>query len=328
MPRVPTVTTAMPVTFLGCGKLGSSILDGLLASVYNQVPPMKSSFEGDGIGTPDALKNFVPTSLTACVHRQASADALLAKHEKDSIVHVLTDANVEGASLGDVIVLGCKPTVYKELLAAEGMKDALSGQKVLVNLMVGVSPKDLSEAIYGSGPFSKAGVEQQCAIVNCTPNTAAAVRQSMTLIYDDEDPLPAWALEKVVGLFSKVGEVKRIPYSLKDLAPTMSTLTASTAAFFALALEGVAKGAVEGGLNEATAMEVAAAAMRGAAELVSSGESPERVRQRIATKGGSTAQGLEILEKGKVMEAIAEAMRTASGAASQMGNKDFWKKEG
>ena len=327
MPRVQTVTMAMPVTFLGCGKLASSILDGLLLSVYNQVPPMKSSFEGDGISTPDALKSFIPTSFTACVHRQSSADALLTKHQNDSIVHVLANANVEGASLGDVIILGCKPTAYKEILSAEGMKDAVSGQKVLINLMSGVSPKDLNEAIYGPGPFSKAALEQQCAIVNCIPNTAAAVRQSMTLIYDDEDPLPGWALEKVVGLFSKVGEVKRIPYSLKDLAPTMSTLTASTAAFFALALEGVAKGAIEQGLNEMSAMEIAAASMRGTADLVSSGETPGGVRQRIATKGGSTAQGLEILEKMKVMEAMAEAMKKASNAASKMGDKGFWKKK-
>lgn len=319
---------AMPITFLGCGKLGSSILDGLLKSVYDHVPPMKSSFEGDGISTPDALKNFVPTSLIACVHRQSSADALLARYRKDSIVHVLTNANVEGVSLGDVIILGCKPTAYKEIIAAEGMKDALAGQKVLINLMIGVSTKDLSEAIYGPGPFSKAALERQCAIVSCTPNTAAAVRQSMTLVYDDEDPLPAWALEKVVGLFSKVGVVKRIPHSLVDLAPTMSTLTASTAAFFALALEGLTKGAVEEGLNEMTAMEIAAASMRGAADLISGGETPESVRRRIATKGGSTAQGLEILEKMKVKDAMAEAMRKASGAASQMGDKDFWKEEG
>lgn len=328
MPRLAAVTMAMPITFLGCGKLGSSILDGLLVSAYNQAVPMKSSIQGDGISAPEVLNNFVLTSLTACVHRQSSADTLRAKHENDSIVHVLTDANVEGASVGDVIVLGCKPTAYKELLTAEGMKDALSGQKVIINLMIGVSPQDINNAIYGPGPFSRAALEQQCAVVNCTPNTAAAVRQSMTLIYDDEDPLPGWALEKVIGLFSKVGEVKRIPHTLQDLSSTMSTLTASTAAFFALALEGVAKGAVEHGLNETTALEIAAASMRGAAELITGGTTPEGVRQRIATKGGSTAQGLEILEKMEVMEAMAQAMKKASGAASQMGDKNFWKKAG
>ena len=328
MPRLATLPMAMPVTFLGCGKLASSILDGLLTSVYNQVPPMKSSFEGDGINTSSALKTFVPTSLIACVHQQSSADALQAKYENDSIVSVLKDANVEGASMGEVVVLGCKPTAYKEILSAEGMKDALSGQKVLINLMIGVSTQELSEAIYGPGPFSRAALEQQCAIVNCIPNTAASVQQSMTLIYDDEDPLPGWALEVVVALFSKVGEVKRIPHSLNDLAPIMSTLTASTAAFFAVALEGVAKGATELGLNQMTAMEIAAASMRGAAGLVSGGATAEGVRQRIATKGGSTAQGLEILNEKEVMRAMADAMKKTSEAARKMADKDYWKKSG
>ena len=322
------LSMAMPVTFLGCGKLASSILEGLLLSIYNQVPPMKSSIEGDGISTPDALKTFIPTSLVACVHRESSADALRAKHKDRGMVAVLQDANVEGASMGEVIILGCKPTAYKEILSAEGMKDALSGQKVLINLMIGVSPQELSEAIYGPGPFSKAALEQQCAIVNCIPNTAAAVQQSMTLVYDNEDPLPAWALETVVAFFNKVGVVKRIPYSLQNLAPILSSLAASTAAFFAVALEGVAKGAIEQGLNEMTAMEIAAASMRGAADLVSSGQTAEAVRQRIATKGGSTAQGLEILEEKEVMQAMAKAMGKTSEAASKMAHKDYWKKSG
>ena len=326
MPRVPAITVALPITFLGCGKLGSSILDGLLTSVYNGPPIKKSRGLDDGISTPEAVKTFAITSLIACVHQPSSGEALQTKYENDSVVHVLTNANVEGAQLGDVIILGCKPTHYQTILSAEGMKDALSG-KTLVNLMVGVSTKELTDAIYGQGPFSKSDLESQCHIMSVTPNTAAAVRQSMTLIYDDEDALPAWALEKVVALFNKVGEVKRIPYSLNNLAPVTSTLTASTAAYFSLALEGVVKGAVEQGLNQQTATEIAAAAMRGAAELVDAGQTPDYVRQRIATKGGSTAQGLEILEKGKVLESMADAMKKASGAASKMGDRSFWKDE-
>lgn len=206
------------------------------------------------------------------------------------------------------------------------MKEALSGQKVLVNLMVGVSPRDLSEAIYGPGPFSRGVLESQCAIVNVTPNTAAAVGQSMTLIYEDEEPLPGWALEVVVALFSTIGEVKRIPHSLSNLKPLLATLTASTAAFFAVALEGVAKGAVELGLNQMTAMEIAAEAMKGAAGLIVGGETAEGVKARIATKGGSTARGLEILEREGVERAMAEALVTAAEAAGRMGDKDFWKK--
>ena len=73
------------------------------------------------------------------------------------------------------------------------------------------------------------------------------------------------------GAVHTVGEVKRIPHSLRGLTPVLATLGASTAAFFAVVLEGVARGAVEAGLNEITAMEIAAEAMRGAAGLVAGG---------------------------------------------------------
>ena len=321
MPRVPTLAIPLPVTFLGCGKLGTAVLDGLLASTYAQPTPLKSSQES-------TTQNFTPTALIACVHHENSASALSTKYENhDRLVSVLCNDNIQGVLSGSVIILGCKPTAYKEILSEEGMQEALSGQKVLVNLMVGVSPAEISEAIYGPGPFSRGALEQHCAVVNVTPNTAAAVRQSMTLIYEDEEPLPGWALEVVVALFNTVGEVKRIPHSLTGLKPVLATLGASTAAFFAVALEGVAKGAVELGLNEMTAMEIAAEAMRGAAGLVAGGETAEGVRARIATKGGSTAKGLEVLEREGVGRALTEAMRVASEAAGRMGDKGFWKKE-
>ena len=51
------------------------------------------------------------------------------------------------------------------------------------------------------------------------------------------------------------------------------------------------------------------------------------MRGRIATRGGSTAKGLEVLEREGVGKAMVEAVRVTAEAAGRMGDKGFWKKE-
>ena len=82
------------------------------------------------------------------------------------------------------------------------------------------------------------------------------------------------------------------------------------------------KGAVELGIGKKDVLEMAAAAMRGAAALISSGESPEEVRRKVATPGGSTERGLKLLEeKGDLVNVMGDAIKAAVGRVDGMGEK-------
>lgn len=64
--------------------------------------------------------------------------------------------------------------------------------------------------------------------------------------------------------------------------------------------------------------------MRGCAELVlQGGETMEGVREKVCTPGGSTIQGLLVLERGGVRGRVADALCRAAGAAGSLGSKDL-----
>lgn len=287
------------------GKLNSAILEGILSSLSepadNFIYPSSGSSQSQGEAT-----TVVPKSFIACVRQHHSAAPLEEKFGANG-VKVLTNENVRGVELGDVVILGVEPNVYGEVLSQPGMREALPG-KILVSIIGGVSTKMLANAIYGQSPLTEDEKENQqhCHIIRVLPNTAVAVRRSIALIIEEEkDQYPPSLLNPIASFFKRVGSVKMWP---AKLGPAGATLAASSNAFFALVLEGAVDGAVKFGVDRKEALEMAAATMRGAAALVASGEEPSEVRRKVATPGGSTAVGLKVLEDGKVTEMMEEAV--------------------
>lgn len=315
----------LTVTFLGCGKLGSAILDGLLVS---------SGAPGKLRNFPDELDPMTLKTLIACVQREESQANLQQKYARNStIVKVLRGENAKAVREADIIVLGCKPYAYKELFAAEpGMVDALAG-KIMISIMVGVSASTIQDTLYDTSSSSSSSSntnypssaeQQKCHIVTAIPNTAAAVAQSATILFESESPLPEPISTEIFAFLSLIGTVKLIPPSQASLFPVLATLGASTAAFFSLFVEGIADGAAELGVPKEDAVELLAATMRGTAAMIGGGDSLEAIRRRIATPGGTTEKGLLHLQENHVTGVIAEALKKSSSAAGKAGKKESW----
>ncbi|KAK4692730.1 pyrroline-5-carboxylate reductase, partial [Lecanoromycetidae sp. Uapishka_2] len=305
------------ITFLGCGKLSSAILDGILSSLTEPTSTFAYPPSHGGAKSGEAV-TIVPESFIACVKQQHSADALRQKYSGK--VEVLTNRNVLGVSEGEIIILGVEPKVYEEVLTEPGMRTALSG-KILVSILGGVSTKMLADAIYGQSPLTNEEKEnkKQCEIIRVLPSTAAAVRDSPSLIIEEaKDQYPSHVLSSVTSLFKRVGSIKLWP---NDLGPVGATLSASSNAFFTLPLEGAVDAAVKLGVDRKDALQMAAAAMRGAANLIASGEEPSEVRRKVATPGGSTAVGLKFLEDGNMRALMEEAILKTVEKAGGLGQK-------
>jgi len=135
---------------------------------------------------------------------------------------------VRGVELSDVVLLGGKPSMYHGVLNAPGMREALA-EKVLVSILGGVTVEALRQSLYGASTSHSTETQKQSHIVRCIPNTAAAVRQSMTIVYDSKQPVPSSIMERVESTFLRVGRVKQMPVSLASVA---GSLAGSTAAFF------------------------------------------------------------------------------------------------
>jgi len=82
-------------------------------------------------------------------------------------------------------------------------------------------------------------------------------------------------------------------------------------------MEAVRGAAADLGMDGETARMAVAQTVRGAAALFEAGDAGEIIR-RIATKGGTTEEGLKVLEGKGATEAIAEAIRAAAEKARRL----------
>jgi len=213
-----------------------------------------------------------------------------------------------------VIILGCKPYMVGEILKEEGMKEALAG-KLLISICAGVPVEQIGNVLYGP-EYPQDLPHDACRILRVMPNTAAVVRESMTVIATSNPPLSTELSAITEWIFSRIGRVVHLPPSMMDVS---TALCGSGPAFLALMLESLTDGAVAMGLPRAEAQLMAAQTMRGTAGMVLNGEHPALVREKVTTPGGCTIGGLLVLEEGRVRGTIARSVREATVVAAQLG---------
>ncbi|EGD99944.1 pyrroline-5-carboxylate reductase [Trichophyton mentagrophytes] len=302
------------VTFLGCGTLGTSILSGVMASLSEPrsssayPPPSGSATPSEGLPV-----HQIPSKFIACVRRPESVKRIQHILSPYNLpLTILQNENVKGVTDGDVIVLGCKPYMLSEVLNVPGMREALKG-KLLVSILAGVPAEQIEEVLYKDSDIDMA---DRCRVVRAMPNTAAIVRESMTVIASTNPPLTHFQSTIVSWIFTRVGRVITLPPHIMDAS---TALAGSGTAFVALVLEALADGAVAMGLPRAESQLMAAQVMRGTAGMVLNGEHPALIREKTSTPGGCTIGGLLVLEEGRVRGAIARSVREATVVASQLG---------
>ncbi|KAF2456543.1 pyrroline-5-carboxylate reductase dimerization-domain-containing protein, partial [Lineolata rhizophorae] len=299
------------------GTMGIAILSGIMSSLTSTTPAPTAP------GTPSAEEppSRLPTRFIACVRRAQSAQRIKAQLSAYASIplRVVVDDNVAAARDADLVLLACKPQMYRDMLAAPGMAAALAG-KLLISILAGVSVRDLEDALYAGpgprGPGAPALPPNPCRPVRAMPNTASFVRESMTVIAASDPPLPPAQAALVTWIFARIGLTVSLPASAMDAS---TALCGSGPAFFALVLEAIADGGVAMGLPRAEAQLMAAQTMRGTTGLVLGGEHPAILRDKVSTPGGCTIGGLLVLEEGRVRGTVARAVREATVVAGQLG---------
>lgn len=294
---------------LGCGNMGIAILSGILTSL-KEMQESPSSKNGED------LPCKLPTKFIACVKSEASVkrvEQALSQANPNGNFTVTRGDNVSACQQADIIILGCKPYMVKDVLSASGMREALNG-KLLLSICAGLPTEDIASILYPADEDYKG---EKCTIVRTMPSTASLVRQSMTVISPSPaNPLPDSTTRLITWIFSQIGNVSYLPPHLMDAS---TALCGSGPAFFALVLEAAADGAVAMGIPRADAIKMAAQTMRGAADLVLNGEHPAVLKDKVSTPGGCTIGGLLVLEEGAVRGHVSRAIREATVVASLCG---------
>ncbi|KAI5287602.1 delta 1-pyrroline-5-carboxylate reductase [Ascosphaera aggregata] len=294
---------SVTLTVIGCGTMGIAVLGGVLASIAEARSSNREP-ETDAI---------IPSRFIACVRSDSSAQRIRDALKKyDVPLEVIQNDNVRAVNEADAVLLSCKPFMLNDVLGVPGMAEALK-HKLLMTMLAGVTETRVEGALYANVDIPK---EDRCNIVRVMPNTAALVRESITIIGQPNPPLSSEWNSFVHWIFSRCGSVVTLPSHTMDAA---TALGGSGPALAALCMEGLADGGVAMGVPRAQAYQMAAQVMKGTAALVQSGEHPAILREKVSTPGGCTIGGLLVLEEAGVRGQISRAVREATVVATELG---------
>lgn len=207
----------------------------------------------------------------------------------------------ELVAAADVVVVAVKPADVAGVLRSSA--GALAG-KLVVSIAAGLGLGKLEE---WSGVGSR--------VIRVMPNTpvmvgfgAAAYSIGVEATIEDGE----W----VSRLFSATGLCVQVPEKLMD---AVTGLSGSGPAYGYVLIEALADGGVLMGLPRETALKLAAQTLMGAARMVLEGGSPGPLKDAVASPGGTTIAGLEVLEVNGVRGALMRAVRAAAERSSVMG---------
>jgi pyrroline-5-carboxylate reductase len=204
------------------------------------------------------------------------------------------------------IIVAVKPQTVAEVLReipAGGV-----GGKRFISIAAGV-PLAVLQGLLGP----------EARVIRVMPNTPAMVGAGATAIAlgagcDASDAGVAQAIFEAVGICEVVDEAAM---------DAVTALSGSGPAYFFYMLECMVKAAVQEGLPEAQATKLAAQTLYGAGKLlVESGEPVASLRQRVTSRGGTTAAALAAFQEHGFAVVMETGVKAAAARSRELGRRD------
>ena len=203
-----------------------------------------------------------------------------------------------------LIVLAVKPQFYEGVIDQIGDLVLSSGQKIVMTLAPGWRIIRTQAAFGGS-----------IKVVRAMPNTPALVGQGVTGFCCSEQ-VSAKESGWVSELLDSFGRAEPLPERLMD---AFVGLCGSSPAFVFMMIEALADAAVHEGFPRAQAYTLAAQAVLGSAQMVRDLEQhPAQLKDMVCSPGGSTIEGVRVLEKKGMRSAFFEAALRTIAKAKEM----------
>ena len=201
------------------------------------------------------------------------------------------------------VLLAVKPQVMAEVLA--GVAGAVGEDATVISIAAGVRTDFIRDKLGRRG-----------RIVRVMPNTPMLVGAGVSALCKGPgatDADLAWAER----LFAACGQTVRVDEPMMD---AVTAVSGSGPAYFFYLVEALVAAGVAEGLAPEAALKLAVQTCRGAGELLArSGESPEALRAKVTSPGGTTQAAIESMESAGVKDALVAAVRRAAARSRELG---------
>jgi len=271
------------ITFVGGGNMGRALISGLLAN------------------------GFISNQISVV---EANAATALNLHEDFGVqgIGALEQITFD-FSKNNVLVMAIKPqdfNVVAKGLAAK-LKHASAPGPLILSIAAGIRLKDMSRWL------------DHARCVRAMPNTPALIGKGITGLFADTAVNEA-DRELAQTICNAVGQ--SIWVSEERLMDAVTAVSGSGPAYVFAFLEAMQSAGEKLGLDAASARKLAYATLEGATQLAhNSDEHAGVLRERVTSKGGTTAAALEVMKQEGWNEILEKAIDAASQRGKAMGDE-------
>ena len=260
----------MKIAIIGGGNMGGAFAQGLVQS-----------------------DTFHPEEITVTARSQETLSSL---SERCPGIQTSLD-NVTAIAGADYIVLAVKPWLIVPILKLLNPHIDHSKQ-IVISLAAGISFDQLTELL-----------GENSILFRVIPNTAIAIRQSMTLVSACRA-----SQEQIAQLLYIIDQLgKSILIDEKQMTAA-TALTSCGIAYAMQYIKAAMQGAIELGLYPHDARKMIDQTLLGAAELLEHNDSmPDAEILKVCTPGGITIKGLNAMTASGFDHAVIEGLKKAAG---------------
>ena len=194
-----------------------------------------------------------------------------------------------------MVMLGVKPQMLDQV--APWVAPLLAPETLLVSILAGVELASLRRRF-----------DTPRAILRANPNTPVALGQGVVALVGEG--MEAAERARAEALMALLGHAEWLEETQFDI---VTALAGSGPAFLFRFIDALAEAGADAGLEPARAARFALATVAGAGALAETAcESPRQLADRVASRGGSTRRGLDVLDE---PEGLVPLMRNTLTAA-------------
>ncbi|GAG03789.1 unnamed protein product [marine sediment metagenome] len=261
---------------------------------------VKVGFIGAGNMALALIKAIKKANLADSIYASDVKQFRLKLVEDETGINV-TPYNKVVVNESDVIFLAVKPQQIDKVL--DEIRDT---NKLIISIAAGITLKHLADKL------------KNARVVRVMPNTPCLVGEmaagfALGPKVKDED------VKIVEELLNSAGKAFLLKESMLD---AVTGLSGSGPAFIAYLIQCLIEASVEQGLSKDIATELAERTALGTAKLlIEKGLSPKELIKMVASPGGTTIAGLEVLIKSDVRNILIETVEKATKRSKELGKK-------
>jgi len=216
---------------------------------------------------------------------------------------VVQRSNKDAAAQADIILLCVKPQIIDVVLSK--IEPVADKEKLVISIAAGVTIARIETML-----------TKKPRVIRVMPNTPALVLSGAAALSSGSI---STASDMMIAqqIFGAVGRAVVVEEKLMD---AVTGLSGSGPAYVFTIIEALTDAGVKAGLPRPLALELSAQTVYGAAKMVlETHEHPGKLRDMVTSPGGTTIEGLHMLEKGKLRATLINAVEAATARSKELG---------